>query len=68
MAATLEEPDMRQVTAPTLAVLLAFGLAMSMNLAAHAAMTVTPFGMTGMEIHLKTDTKNLPSGDVIDPI
>jgi hypothetical protein len=58
--------EMPYVSAAALAVLLVF--AGTLTKPAHAAVAVTGLGMTGMEIHLKTDTTNLPPGDVIDPL
>jgi hypothetical protein len=59
---------MSRIAVPALAVIVAFGVGMLMSLGAKAAMSIDAPGMTGMEIHLKTDTKNLPVADTNDAI
>ena len=59
---------MSRIAVPALAVLVAFGVGMLLSLGARAGVQVDRPGMTGMEIHLKTDTKNLPVSEANDAI
>ena len=59
---------MSKIAVPALAVIVAFGVGMVLKLSAHAAVEIDHPAMTGMEIHLKTDTRNLPVSDGKDAI
>jgi hypothetical protein len=59
---------MSKIAVPAFAVILAFGVGMLLKLNAHAAVQIDRPGMTGMEIHMKSDTRNLPVSDGSDAI
>jgi hypothetical protein len=59
---------MSRIAVPALAVVVALGVGMLLKVSAHAAMVIEAPGLTGMDIHMKTDTKNLPVSDDKDAI
>jgi len=58
---------MRRIALVALGVFLGFGAGLLVKLNAQAPASIERPGMTGLEIHKKTDLKNLPVAEPVDP-
>ena len=61
------EVAMRKIALLALGLGIGFGAGLLVNLNAQVPASTERPGMTGLEIHKKADTKNLPVAEPVDP-